>query len=501
MLELSKSKRASGILLHITSLPSRFGIGDLGPESYRFVDLLSSQGQRYWSILPLSPTRLKDGNSPYNTSSVFAGNPLLISPELLCADGFLLKADLEVAYEPVGSVDFASVYKSKSVILNKAYQTFKRCRLQYSLFNSFCATNSGWLDDYALYVALRQETGKPWYEWLPSIRKREPKVLVKKRLLLSEEIEREKFRQYLFFSQWGNFKRYCKTREIFLIGDIPFYVAHDSADLWVYPSLFNLYGNGKPISVGGVPPDYFSATGQLWGNPTYNWLKHKETGFEWWLNRIRHNLTLCDLLRLDHFRGFVAYWQVSSLANTAINGRWVKGPSNAFFSVLKTCFPSLPFIAEDLGYIDKSVEKALKFLGVPGMKVVLFGLDGSKNNPHVLSNHVANSVVFTGTHDTNTVQGWFATEASKEERATLMRLIGKKVTMRDLGLEVVKLAMSSISNVCVIPLQDVLGLGSEARMNDPSRPFGNWCWRVTEHQIKSNKLCELGELTINYLRC
>ena len=374
-------QRASGVLLHITSLPSAFGIGDLGPESYRFADLLAAYKQRYWSILPLSPTRLEDGNSPYQTSSAFAGNPLLISPELLVEDGFLPEQSTKTSEKPSDSVDFKLVYPLKEAFIQIAYATFKKTGLQASEFEAFCDQNAKWLDDYALYVVLRQKAGKPWQEWLPSLRQREPKTLARKQQLLAQDIEETKFAQYLFFSQWRRLKEHCQKRGIKIIGDIPFYVAHDSADVWVHPELFSLHGNGKARYVGGVPPDYFSATGQLWGNPVYNWERHKETGFEWWMDRIRHNLMLCDMLRLDHFRGFVAYWQVSAIAKTAVRGRWVKTPSDAFFKVLKGAFPSLPFIAEDLGYIDKPVEDAIKELGIPGMRVILFGLDGAKDNP------------------------------------------------------------------------------------------------------------------------
>ncbi len=498
----SSRRRASGVLLHITSLPSAFGIGDLGPESYRFVDMLADQKQHYWSILPLSPTRHSDGDSPYQTNSAFAGNPLLISPEKLAADGLLPKqTPLKPQAVSQSKVDFKEIYFRKAAILLEAYANYKKFKPQADEFEAFCSQNKVWLDDYALYSAFRQKTGKPWYEWLPSIRRREPKTIARKQQLHAEEVEREKFGQYLFFSQWRSLKEYCQKKQICIIGDMPFYVAHDSADIWVHPDLFSLYGNGKPRYVGGVPPDYFSTTGQLWGNPTYNWQRLEASGFEWWLDRIRHNLMLCDKLRLDHFRGFIAYWQVSALAKTAIRGKWVKTPSEAFLKKLRTAFASLPFIAEDLGYIDKPVEEAIQHLGIPGMRVLLFGLDGSKDNPHALSNHVENSVVYTGTHDTNTVRGWFSAEASVREKANLLGLVGKEVGVDEVSFEVVKLAMSSVAGLCLVPLQDVLGLGSEARMNNPSKSVGNWQWRVTPKQLSNPNLVKLGDLTANYLRC
>lgn len=494
-------KRSSGILLHVSSLPSVFGIGDLGPESYRFAELLAGQRQHYWSILPLTPTRVSDGNSPYQTSSAFAGNPLLVSPEMLAQDGFLPKQEAKAGQEHASRVDFQSVTQQKTLLLQQAYTEFKKTVQQQPEYDAFCSQNSNWLDDYALYVAIRQKTGKPWYEWLPSIRQREPSVLKQKRQQLASQIEQEKFSQYLFFSQWSRLKSHCGSLGIQIVGDMPFYVAHDSADAWVHPELFSLHGNGKSRTVGGVPPDYFSATGQLWGNPTYNWPHHQETGYQWWIERIRHNLQLCDRLRLDHFRGFVAYWQVAAVAKTALRGKWVKTPSNSFFAALKHSFPSLPLIAEDLGYIDQPVKDALKALRIPGMRVILFGFDGSKDNPHTPSNHVENSVVYTGTHDTNTAQGWYTNEASAKEKANLVGLIGKKVEASEVSSEVMKLALSSISDLSIIPLQDVLGLGAEARMNNPSTPLGNWTWRVTKKQLAGRKLAELGELTANYLRC
>ena len=493
-------KRASGILLHISSLPSAFGIGDVGPESYHFAELLASQKQHYWSILPLTPTRVSDGNSPYQTSSAFAGNPLLISPELLAEDGFLPKQSL-MAQENDSQVDFQTVAQQKTALLTQAYAEFKKTAQQQAEFKAFCSQNNTWLNDYALYAAIRQKTGKPWYMWLPSICHREPQALAQKQSQLAEPIKQEKFFQYLFFSQWSRLKAYCSSLGVQIVGDMPFYIAHDSADAWVHPELFSLHGNGKSLTVGGVPPDYFSATGQLWGNPTYNWSKHEETGFKWWMQRIRHNLLLCDRLRLDHFRGFVSYWQVAAVAKTALRGKWVKTPSDAFFAALKHAFPSLPLIAEDLGYIDQPVIAALKALEIPGMRVILFGFDGSKDNPHIPSNHVENSVVYTGTHDTNTAQGWFNSEASAKEKTNLQSLIGKKVPPEEVSFEVVKLALSSISNLALIPIQDLLGLGAEARMNNPSKPLGNWQWRVTKQQLASRKLSDLGELTANYLRC
>ncbi|MDR1993481.1 MAG: 4-alpha-glucanotransferase [Nitrososphaerota archaeon] len=474
----------SGILLHITSLPSTFGIGDLGPASYQFADLLADNKQHYWSILPLSPTRLEDGNSPYQTSSIFAGNTLLISPHQLTQDGFLPKLP-DKQKTNIPKIDFATIYPKKNSMLQEAYQNFKKTKTQTSEFETFYNQNTHWLDDYALYATLRQKTNTPWYKWLPSIRNREPKTITQKQHQLKDEIESEKFSQYLFFKQWHRLKTYCNTKQIHIIGDMPIYTAPDSADTWIHPELFNLYQNGKPRYVGGVPPDYFSKTGQLWGTPVYNWPNHKKTGFTFWLNRIKHNLSLYDQLRLDHFRGLIAYWQVPARAKTAKKGRWIKTPSQTFFTALKHTFPALPFIAEDLGYIDAPVKQIIKQLGIPGMRVLLFGLDGSKTNPHTPMNYVKNSVAYTGTHDTNTVRGWFTTEANAKQRQTLSKLLGKPISKNDVSFEAIKLVMSSPAGVCIFPLQDVLGLGAEARMNNPGYLFGNWQWCVTEKQFST----------------
>lgn len=486
------AKRASGILLHITSLPSPFGVGDLGPESYRFVDALAAAKQHYWSILPLSPTSLEDGNSPYQTSSAFAGNTLLISPELLVQDGLLPKDAKITPISDADKADYKTAYTQKAALLEQAYLLFEKTQVAADRFQEFCQDNKSWLDDYALYIALRTASGKPWHLWSTPLRKRNVEALARKSQTLKEKVKREKFAQFLFFSQWQKLKAYCRAKQISVVGDMSFYVSYDSADIWVHPELFNLNANGKTRFVGGVPPDYFSANGQLWGNPTYNWQKLAETDFAWWITRISHNLTLYDKLRLDHFRGFVAYWQVPAKAKTAKNGKWVKTPSDTFFGKLKTAFPMLPFVAEDLGDIDQPVREAIKRLGIPGMRVLLFGFNGDKGNPHHPKNHTSNSVVYTGTHDTNTVRGWFTKESTAKERQNLFKLVGRKVSAEEVSFEVAKLALSSVAELSVIPLQDVLGLGADARMNNPSVATGNWQWRATPHQLESDcldKLC------------
>ncbi len=496
--------RASGILLHITSLPSNFGIGDLGPESYQFIELLAKLKQRYWSILPLSPIRLEDGNSPYQTCSAFAGNTLLISPEKLVENGLLPKAFLKHAVKSSSKINYKKVYNRKDRMLEVAFINFKKSSMKFVnenfCFDDFCFENEMWLNDYALYSVLRKKTNRPWYKWPSPLRKREYQAIAIKKSKLKEEIEQIKFEQYIFFSQLFSLKKFCKTKNVCLIGDMPFYVTYDSADVWVHPELFSLNSNGKLKFVGGVPPDYFSSTGQLWGNPVYNWKNMEQTGFEWWINRISHNLKLYDQLRLDHFRGFVGYWRVPASAKTAKKGKWVKSPSEVFFKVVSAAFPSVPFIAEDLGDIDDPVREAIKRLGIPGMRVLLFAFDGEAANPNLPKNHVENSVVYTGTHDTNTVKGWLKDESSRKERKNLFKIIDRKAPAKMVSFEVVKLALGSVADLSIVPLQDILSLGSEARMNIPGKSLCNWQWRVLHKQLKSDSLGKFGDETIAYNR-
>lgn len=496
---MSGISRASGLLLPVASLPSKFGIGDLGPESRRFVELLAKCRQGYWSILPLSPTSLEAGNSPYQTSSAYAGNPLLISPEELTKQGLLKKSTLKAAVIPqTSNINYCTVYSSKMAMLREAYEQFK---LKPSVldsepsFEAFCSQNCYWLNDYALYRALRSKYGRPWFSWPKNLRTRNPKTLALQTSALTDDVEFEKFVQYTFFSQWENLKRFCRQKQVKIVGDMPFYVAHDSADVWVNQNLFSLKSDGTARYVGGVPPDYFSGDGQLWGNPVYEWGRMEKTGFDWWLKRVEFNLKVYDFLRLDHFRGFVAYWRVPASAKTAKKGRWIKAPHKKFLSTLKHNFPDLPFIAEDLGAIDDAVREAVEFLGVPGMKVLLFGFNGSEDNPHRLGNHPVNSVVYTGTHDTNTARGWFQSEATATQKANFFNQTGKKISEAQVGFEMVKLALKSKAKLCILPIQDVLNLGAEARINRPSRPLGNWEWRVTSKQLRSKAFSALTKVT------
>lgn len=492
-------ERASGVLLHITSLPSPFGIGDLGPASLQFVDLLAKLRQRYWSILPVNPTQLEYGNSPYKNDSAFAGNTLLISPEQLVEESLLSKDYMQrMLIQPTFSVNYHAVEKVKKVMLKEAYINFKKKGKPTLLnqdFESFCAKEAGWLDDYALYKSLREENGEPWYRWPEALRDREPLALVKKLESLRRQIEEHKFKQHIFFSQWRTLKDWCIKKRVKIIGDMPFYVGYNSADVWTHPELFKLDKNKKPRYVGGVPPDYFSPTGQLWGDPVYNWKQMREKHFDWWIKRIGHNLKLCDAVRFDHFRGFVAYWQVQAHQKTAKTGKWIRAPTKSFFTSIQNVFPNLPFIAEDLGTITQQVEKAISRIGVPGMKVLLFAFDDSQANPHFPDNFTKNTVVYTGTHDTNTVKGWYLQEATAKNKQQLSEYLGRHVSEENVSEEFVKMAFASKANLSIIQLQDALGLDAETRMNHPAKQTGNWQWRTTIEQLANKKIEELKELT------
>ncbi len=495
---MNLAKRSSGILMHITSLPSAYGIGDLGPCSYSFVDLLSKVRQRYWHILPLTPTSLKSGNSPYQPTSAFAGNSLLISPDLLVSDGFLSRDYAETLRLPPGKVNFKAVTTRKNAMLKKAYRSFDgESGASSPDFIEFYVENSEWLDDYALFSALKSKMKTQWYLWPRRIRDRDPEVLKKKNEDLRSLVELEKFVQYVFFGQLKKLKLHCQTRGVGIVGDVPFYVGYDSCDVWVHPDQFKLDKQKRAKFVAGVPPDYFSQSGQLWGNPVYDWPLMESTGFNWWMKRINHSLRFIDDLRLDHFRGFTAYWQVPAKARTAKNGCWNKAAAESFFTILKRRFPVMPFIAEDLGQITKAVQKNLKSSALPGMRVLVFAFDGSATNPNLPVNYIENSVVFTGTHDTNTVRGWFAEETSGEQKKRVYECLGKRVSEGQISREFVKLALASKAKLSLIPIQDVLALGTEARVNCPSRRRHNWEWRVSAEQLADRKVMELGELAQN----
>ena len=500
---LQDKKRAGGVLLHITSLPSKYGIGDFGPQARRFADFLAAAKQSCWQVLPLNAlSPVRNTYSPYNGLSAYAGNTLLISPEILYRRGLLTKNDIRDS--PAFSesqVQYSRVISYKTKLLNAAYERFRTSKNKQG-FERFCAKNRGWLEDFAVFAALRRRLRPAlWCDWPAELRDREKNAVESARLCLWDVIEREKFSQYLFFEQWFSLKRYCGQRGISLIGDVPIYVAYDSADVWARPGLFRLTKTKRPYFVAGVPPDLFSRTGQLWGNPVYNWRAMKNAGYRWWLDRMKHNLTLFDAVRIDHFRGFFAYWQVPASHKTAAKGRWVKGPGDDFFDNLFRHFPASSIIAEDLGYITADVKKFIAKSALAGMKVLLFAFGGrTAGNPHCPYNHPVNSVVYTGTHDNNTARGWFEKEAGAEQKKRLFDYLGHKVSADNVSWEMVRLAAGSVAMLAVVPMQDILGLGAEARMNQPATIGGNWRWRLINGQITPKIAAKLAELTQIYGR-
>lgn len=495
--------RTSGILLHITSLPSLFGIGDLGPSARLFIDFLFQTKQSYWQVLPLNPIDPACGNSPYSSPSAFAGNPLFISPELLCESGLLKPQEIEaVPPFPRARCDYDSVIPYKYRLLHLAYDTFKSAAKEKEAFEQFCQENAKWLEDFALFMSLKKKLkGKPWGEWEKDLRDRNPQSLKSIRKSLWNEIEQEKFYQYLFFTQWFSMKEECHGRGIRFIGDVPIYVNYDSADVWAHPEIFNLDQEKRPLGVAGVPPDYFSKTGQLWGNPTFRWDRLQKTDYRWWFYRISHNLRLFDILRLDHFRGFVSFWEVPSEETTAINGQWVEAPVNDFFTTLLEQFPVSSFIAEDLGIITPDVKEVMKRFGFPGMRVLQFAFgEDQPDHPYLPHNFIPNTTVYTGTHDNNTVRGWFENETTPQDKKRIFRYLGREVSSEQIPVELIRLGMMSVANLMMIPLQDVLGLGEEARMNRPATLSGNWEWRLLPEQLISSHIEMILEMTETYGR-
>jgi len=496
-------ERGSGVLLHISSLPSGHGVGDLGPQAYKFVDFLSQSGQQYWQILPLNPTGTYLGNSPYTSYSVFAGNALFISVESLCQLGLLSKTDLENAPDfPQDHVNYDAVVNWKSKFLRRAFHHAEGRIERDQDFADFSRRNAHWLEDFSLFAALKDHYKEiAWYEWPEPVRDREMAELNTLRNRLEKRILRSKFIQYVFFKQWQSLKEYANAKKIKIIGDIPIYPSLDSADAWSHPELFKLDENKKPLFVAGAPPDYFSETGQRWGNPVYRWDELQRTGYSWWIRRLRQNLQLCDLLRLDHFRGLVAYWEIPAQEQTAVNGKWVEAPVKDFFETLTKEFSSLPLILEDLGLITQDVKEVMKELGYPGMKVLLFAFGPDlPTNPYAPHNYIRNCVVYTGTHDNNTIRGWLEKEASPQDLQRLRQYLGQEVDARSVSAALIRLAMSSVARVCIVPLQDILGLGAEARMNLPSRSSGNWEWRVQGHQLTEEVAKQLLDKTRLYGR-
>jgi 4-alpha-glucanotransferase len=490
-------ERKSGVLLHPTSLPGDYGIGTFGEEAYRWIDRLGESGQRLWQILPLGPTGY--GHSPYQSYSAFAGNPLLIDLQLLQKEGWLVENISGKRFDfDESRVDYDWVAAYKMPLLKSTYLYFLEHagREEMARLESFCDEERVWLEDYALFMALKKEyRGKVWYTWDEAIVRRDPEALARMRERLKEEIGFQKFLQYLFFKQWKALKRYANGRDVEIVGDLPIYVSEDSSDVWANARLFQLGDDYRPTRVAGVPPDYFSATGQRWGNPLYDWEAMEKEGYAWWLLRIEKSLALYDIVRIDHFRGFEAYWSIPAEEETAVNGEWVEGPGHRFFEAVKARLGRLPIIAEDLGIITPEVEKLRDDFDLPGMKILQFAFDGNAGNLYLPHNDVPNSVIYTGTHDNDTTVGWFETI---ENRAYVLDYLDS----REKGIHwaMIRAALASVSVMAVFPMQDLLGLGSEARMNTPGRPDGNWCWRMTAGQMETADFVKLHHLARLYGR-
>lgn len=521
-------KRKSGILVHPTSFPSRYGIGDLGSSAYKFVDFLHKSNQKLWQILPLNPTSF--GDSPYQSFSTFAGNHMLISPDILVEQGYLEKSDIQsIPNFDLSKVEYGNVISYKNNLFRTAFKNFKKSATdaQKESFNIFCKENSYWLNDYSLFVSLKQYFieqrkntfesseykeyfkknskfmdknaindcfyGAVWNSWPDDIAKRYKNSIKKWNTTLKDYVEYEKFLQYEFYRQWQELKKYANENEIEIIGDIPIFVAMDSCDVWSNPKLFYLDNDSNPSVVAGVPPDYFSSTGQLWGNPLYNWKAHADEKYEWWIKRISEILKTVDIVRIDHFRGFESYWAVKFGEKTAINGQWEKGCGEALFHAIEKELGELPIIAEDLGILTKEVEILRDNLNLPGMKILQFAFDGSSDNhyiPHNISH--SNSVIYTGTHDNDTTVGWYESSSAecKDQFRRYMNVSGD-----DSAWDLIRLALSSTSAYAIVPLQDVLSLGSSDRMNTPGVGSGNWQFRYTEGMLASNLAERLQYLT------
>jgi 4-alpha-glucanotransferase len=484
-------RRRAGILLHPTSLPGSEETGDLGLNGCHFVDLLVDCGVTVWQVLPLGPTH--DDGSPYQCLSVHAGNPRLISFERLVEAGWLEPNELAAQQHPTAR-------QRRQTLLQRAYQGFREgaSRQAHAALQSFCEEQGHWLEDYALYQAIKTEqAGQAWSEWPKQLRQRETATVNKTRQRLASEIKQTQFEQYVFFRQWEALKRYANARGVLLFGDMPIFVAYDSADVWAHREYFDLNKDDSARVVAGVPPDYFSATGQLWGNPHYRWDVMQDDGFLWWKERMETQLRLFDIVRIDHFRGFEAYWEVPAGEPTAINGRWVKAPGDELFAALTQHFERFPIVAEDLGVIGPEVEALRDRYGLPGMRVLHFGFEGGPENPHQFYNHKPNGVVYTGTHDNDTTLGWFQSLAPGQQRHIYEYLGSSPEPMPWL---LIRLALLSVSRLAILPMQDLLELDSQHRMNRPGTAEGNWQWRFTWDQVAPDMPGRLGHLVNLYGR-
>ena len=484
--------------MHPSSLPSRGGIGDFGPAAYEFADWLAAAKQTLWQVLPLGP--LGYGNSPYSCTSAFAGNVLFVSAERLAKLGLLPQDKVDALPDGESPVDYESVRAHKLPLLREAADNFRQkasSELRQA-YESFCEKNSWWLEDYVLFSALREKyEDKSWDSWPVSLVQRDPAAMQKTRKELARELDRERFLQFAVFQQWCSLRFYCAERGIRIVGDLAIFVSYDSADVWTHPEIFRLKEDLTPEVVSGVPPDAFSETGQRWGNPLYDWDKLKATGYHWWIKRLRWKVETCDIIRLDHFRGFEAYWEIPAEEETAVKGRWVPGPNRDLFDAARRVLGKLPFIAEDLGLITPEVEELRQELDIPGMKVLQFAFGDRGAHIYLPHSYAPDFVVYTGTHDNDTTLGWWKNSASEEERlaaATYLNITREE----DIAWSFVRGALTSVANLAIIPVQDVLGLDSDARMNIPSKPDGNWSWRLRKGQLTEDlarRLARLVELT------
>ena len=499
--DIEMFERSSGILLHPTSLPGKYGIGSLGKEAYKFVDFLKKANQKLWQIFPLGPTGY--GDSPYQCFSTFAGNPYLIDFDLLIEQNLLAEEDLK-GVDFGGNeeyIDYGAIYNQKYPLLRKAYENFKaneNKELKEKL-ETFKAENSSWLDDYSLYISLKNHfNGLPWNEWEDDIRTRKEAAINKYKAELADEIEYNNFIQFLFFTQWNNVKKYANDNGIKIIGDIPIFVAVDSSDAWANPEIFLFDPELKPVKVAGVPPDYFSATGQLWGNPLYDWDKLKELNYKWWVDRVRSNLSTCDIIRIDHFRGFDEYWAVPYGDKTAENGTWCPGPRTDLFNAIKNELGELPIIAEDLGTMTQGVIDLREATGFPGMKILGFAFDSKEENDYLPHTYTKNCVVYTGTHDNDTLIGWF-TKANEDDKQFARNYLNSR-SDNEIHWDAIRGAWSSVANMAIAPIQDFLGLGSEARINTPGLASGNWQWRLKDGVLTDELAERIAKLTKIYSR-
>ncbi len=491
-------QRASGILLHPTALPGPLQIGDLGTEAYRFVDFLVKAGQSLWQVLPLGPTGY--GHSPYNALSAFAGNPALIDLQQLADHGDLNRSRLAAAIKSGAHTDFNQIHALKGSLLREAGQNFfqRPATAKHEEYAIFCRRHADWLQDFCLFMALRNHfDGRPWSEWPAELRTRNPRALETWQNRLDESCRLHSYQQFIFTEQWQKLKGYANRNGILVFGDLPIFVAYDSADVWANQRLFQLDDRGQATAVAGVPPDYFSKTGQRWGNPLYYWPEHEKEGFHWWLQRLEYQLHCCDIIRIDHFRGFQACWSIPAGEKTAINGRWEEVPGRALFAKFRQWRKDLPIVAEDLGVITPEVEKLRDDFGFAGMKILQFAFDSGPENPYLPENYSSNSVVYTGTHDNDTTLGWWQ-GLTREQKDRVRDYLGMR--RPEMPWAMIRLAMASSADLCIIPCQDILGLGRDSRFNTPGHAAGNWTWQMAPGALTDALADRLHSLAEKYQR-